>query len=106
MTRPRRMRRHARKMRRYGLQPMVVINPRDPLPELADRDPGPAAVALPLRTRPARPRRRRRVRRVGPARSRTRAGGQLPVAAAAGVLASCCRRTARPGHPRRALSTR
>jgi hypothetical protein len=34
MTSPGRMRRHARRMRRYGLQPMVVINPRDPLPDL------------------------------------------------------------------------
>ena len=31
---PRRMRRHARRMRRYGMQPMVVINSGDPLPEL------------------------------------------------------------------------
>jgi S-DNA-T family DNA segregation ATPase FtsK/SpoIIIE len=28
------MRRHARRMRRYGLQPMAVINPADPLPDL------------------------------------------------------------------------
>jgi len=35
MTHPQRLRRHARKMRRYGLQPTVLINPRDPLPELA-----------------------------------------------------------------------
>lgn len=35
MTRPRQMRRHARKMRRYGLQPMVVINSDDRLPDLA-----------------------------------------------------------------------
>jgi len=34
MTSPRRMRRHARQMRRYGLQPMVVINSDDPLPDL------------------------------------------------------------------------
>jgi S-DNA-T family DNA segregation ATPase FtsK/SpoIIIE len=34
MTSPRRMRRHARRMRRYGLQPMVVINPGDPLPDV------------------------------------------------------------------------
>ena len=34
MTSPRRMRRHARRMRRYGLQPMVVINSGDPLPDL------------------------------------------------------------------------
>jgi antitoxin (DNA-binding transcriptional repressor) of toxin-antitoxin stability system len=34
MTNPRRMRSHARRMRRYGLQPMVVINSRDPLPEV------------------------------------------------------------------------
>jgi S-DNA-T family DNA segregation ATPase FtsK/SpoIIIE len=27
------MRRHVRKMRRYGLQPMTIINPGDPLPE-------------------------------------------------------------------------
>ncbi len=33
--RPYRMRRHARRMRRYGLQPMTVINPGDPLPETA-----------------------------------------------------------------------
>ncbi len=35
MTHPQRLRRQARKMRRYGLQPTIVINPRDPLPELA-----------------------------------------------------------------------
>jgi FtsK/SpoIIIE family len=29
------MRRHVRKMRRYGLQPMTIINPGDPLPETA-----------------------------------------------------------------------
>jgi len=34
MTNPRRMRSHARRMRRYGLQPMVVINSGDPLPDL------------------------------------------------------------------------
>jgi hypothetical protein len=34
MTNPRRMRSHARRMRRYGLQPMVVINSGDPLPEV------------------------------------------------------------------------
>jgi hypothetical protein len=34
MTSPHRMRRHARRMRRYGLQPMVVINSGDPLPDL------------------------------------------------------------------------
>ncbi len=34
MTNPRRMRRHARRMHRYGLQPMVVINSGDPLPDL------------------------------------------------------------------------
>jgi antitoxin (DNA-binding transcriptional repressor) of toxin-antitoxin stability system len=34
MTNPRRMRRHARRMRRYGLQPMVVINSGDPLPDV------------------------------------------------------------------------
>jgi len=34
-----RMRRHARRLRRYGLQPMTIVNPGDPLPE-------PAAVAL------------------------------------------------------------
>ena len=34
MTSPRRMRRHARRMRRYGLQPMVVINSSDRLPDL------------------------------------------------------------------------
>src|ERR1039457_5355320 len=34
MTNPRSMRRHARRMRRYGLQPMVVINSGDPLPDL------------------------------------------------------------------------
>ena len=34
MTRPRQMRRHARRMRRYGLQPMIVINSSDRLPEL------------------------------------------------------------------------
>jgi S-DNA-T family DNA segregation ATPase FtsK/SpoIIIE len=35
MTRYRRMRRHARQARRAGMQPMMVINPGDPLPELA-----------------------------------------------------------------------
>jgi FtsK/SpoIIIE family len=34
MTSPRRMRSHSRRMRRYGLQPMVVINSGDPLPDL------------------------------------------------------------------------
>ena len=29
------MRRHVRKMRRYGLQPMTIVNPGDPLPETA-----------------------------------------------------------------------
>jgi S-DNA-T family DNA segregation ATPase FtsK/SpoIIIE len=29
------MRQHARKLRRYGLQPTVIINPRDPLPDVA-----------------------------------------------------------------------
>jgi S-DNA-T family DNA segregation ATPase FtsK/SpoIIIE len=29
------MRRHVSKMRRYGLQPMTIINPGDPLPEIA-----------------------------------------------------------------------
>lgn len=35
MTGPYRMRRHARRMRRYGVQPMTIINPGDPLPETA-----------------------------------------------------------------------
>ncbi|MFI0350389.1 FtsK/SpoIIIE domain-containing protein [Actinomadura sp. 9N407] len=35
MTRTRQMRRHARRMRRHGLQPMVVINSDDQLPDLA-----------------------------------------------------------------------
>jgi hypothetical protein len=34
MTNPRQMRRHGRRMRRYGLQPMVVINSGDALPDL------------------------------------------------------------------------
>src|SRR4051794_31425173 len=34
MTKPRQMRRHARRMRRYGLQPMVVINDGGQLPDL------------------------------------------------------------------------
>src|ERR1700683_2640215 len=34
MSGPRQMRRHARRMRRQGLQPMVVINSADPLPDL------------------------------------------------------------------------
>src|ERR1039457_2113053 len=34
MTKPRQMRRHTRKMRRYGLEPMVVINSGDALPDL------------------------------------------------------------------------
>ena len=34
MTRYRQMRRHARQARRAGLQPMLFINPNDPLPEL------------------------------------------------------------------------
>ena len=35
MTGYRRMRRHARQARRAGMQPMMVINPGDQLPELA-----------------------------------------------------------------------
>jgi S-DNA-T family DNA segregation ATPase FtsK/SpoIIIE len=35
MSNPYRMRRQARRMRRYGLQPMIVVNSGDPLPELA-----------------------------------------------------------------------
>ncbi|MFG1997791.1 cell division protein FtsK [Spirillospora sp. NPDC048911] len=35
MTRARQMRRHARKMRRYGLQPMIVMNHNDQLPDVA-----------------------------------------------------------------------
>ena len=35
MTSYRRMRRHARQARRAGMQPMMVINSGDPLPELA-----------------------------------------------------------------------
>jgi FtsK/SpoIIIE family len=35
MNRPGQMRRHARRMRRYGLQPMMVISPGDRLPETA-----------------------------------------------------------------------
>src|SRR5580658_7964346 len=31
----RRMRRHARRLRRYGLEPIAIINPGDPLPEIA-----------------------------------------------------------------------
>src|SRR5687768_660283 len=34
MTRSQQMRRHARKMRRHGLQPMIVINHDDQLPDL------------------------------------------------------------------------
>jgi hypothetical protein len=34
MTNPRRMRRHAQRMRRHGLQPMILINSGDPLPGL------------------------------------------------------------------------
>src|SRR5580658_1950790 len=30
-----RMRRHARRLRRYGLEPIAIINPGDPLPEIA-----------------------------------------------------------------------
>ncbi|MFD0851180.1 cell division protein FtsK, partial [Actinomadura adrarensis] len=35
MSTGRQMRRHARKMRRHGLQPMIVINRDDPLPDVA-----------------------------------------------------------------------
>jgi hypothetical protein len=35
MTRYRQMRRHARQAHRAGMQPMIVINSGDPLPELA-----------------------------------------------------------------------
>ncbi|MFG1998194.1 cell division protein FtsK [Spirillospora sp. NPDC048911] len=35
MTRARQMRRHARKMRRYGFQPMIVMNNGDQLPDVA-----------------------------------------------------------------------
>src|SRR5581483_9053067 len=34
MSRSHQMRRHARRMRRHGLQPMVVINSDDPLPDM------------------------------------------------------------------------
>ena len=34
MTSYRRMRRHARQARRAGMQPMMIVNPGDPLPEL------------------------------------------------------------------------
>ena len=50
---PRRMRRQARQIRRGGMQPMMVINSGDPLPELAVVLVLPLGVALPLRTRPA-----------------------------------------------------
>src|SRR5712691_9654747 len=30
-----RMRRHARRLRRYGLEPIAIVNPGDPLPEVA-----------------------------------------------------------------------
>src|SRR5262249_53012718 len=30
-----RMRRHARRLRRYGLEPIAIVNPGDPLPEIA-----------------------------------------------------------------------
>ncbi len=39
MTGRYRMRRHARRLRRYGLQPMTIVNPGDRLPE-------PAAVTM------------------------------------------------------------
>src|SRR5262245_12249165 len=35
MTRPYQMRRQARRMHRYGMQPMIVMNAGDGLPELA-----------------------------------------------------------------------
>jgi hypothetical protein len=35
MTRGYQMRRHARRMRRYGLQPMIFMTPNDQLPEIA-----------------------------------------------------------------------
>jgi hypothetical protein len=35
MTRGYQMRRHARRMRRYGLQPMIVMSPNDRLPDIA-----------------------------------------------------------------------
>src|SRR5215469_6287301 len=35
MTRGYQMRHHARRMRRYGFQPMMVMNPGDGLPEIA-----------------------------------------------------------------------
>lgn len=35
MTSYRKMRRHARQARRAGMQPMMILNPGDPLPELA-----------------------------------------------------------------------
>src|SRR5215472_8807705 len=30
-----RVRRHARRLRRYGLEPIAIVNPGDPLPEIA-----------------------------------------------------------------------
>ena len=68
MTSPRRMRRTARQMRRYGMQPMIVMNAGDPLPDLDHRHPRPLALALPLRTRPAHRRRPDLARRLGAAR--------------------------------------
>lgn len=35
MTYSRQLRRHARRMRRYGMQPMIVMNTSDGLPEVA-----------------------------------------------------------------------
>ena len=79
------MRRHARRMRRYGMQPMVVINSGDPLPDLLIVTICPVAVAVPLRTRPARHRSPGRARRVAAAR-----GQAALVARARGGAAAAC----------------
>ena len=58
MTSYRRMRRQARRVRRSGVQPMMVINSGDQFPETAGVVIAAPGLALPLRTRPRLPRRR------------------------------------------------
>ena len=61
MNSPRRMRRQARRIRRGGMQPMMVVTGNDQLPESVARGAAPVRLALPVRTRAAQRRLRCRV---------------------------------------------
>ena len=84
------LRRHARRLRRDGFQPMMVINPGDRLPETACRGHRPRDLALPLRTRPHRRRRAHRDH------SRGAAPRPPPIVALAGRSARWPARRLRP----------